>query len=97
MNKSDDNTMYFYSTINVQAIAYIVKQRNWKLPELSFNQVQNLIERLHTNKSPDYFGFLMKNINTSFQFIEHGVPAEELVGIGFTLANIIVSENVPWQ
>ena len=97
VHKSDDNTMYFYSTINVQAIAYIIKQRKWKLPQLSFNQVQNLIERLKTNKSPDYFGFsaqhvksggfvsahfLMKYINTSFQFIEHGVPAEELVGVG---------------
>ena len=58
VNKSDDNTMYFYSTINVQAIAYIVKQRNWKLPELSFNQVQNLIERLKTNKKSRLFWIL---------------------------------------
>ena len=37
--KSDENTTYFYSTINVEAISYLVKQRNWKLPELSFNQM----------------------------------------------------------
>ena len=74
-----------------------MKQRNWKLPQLSFNQVQNLIERLKSNKSPDYFGFsakhvkhggfvsahfLQKYINLSFQFIEQGVPDEELVGAG---------------
>ena len=89
--------MYLYATINVNAIAYIIKQRNWKLPQLTFNQVQNIIERLKTNKSPDYFGFsanhvknggfvsthfLMKYINISFNFIEHGVPVEELTGIG---------------
>jgi hypothetical protein len=51
--KSDENTTYFYSTINVEAISYLVKQRNWKLPELSFNQMQNIIERLKNNKSPD--------------------------------------------
>ena len=89
--------MYFYSTINVHAISYLIKQRNWKLPQLTFNQVQNIIERLKTNKSPDYFGFsaqhvksggfvsahfLMKYINTSFKYIQHGVPAGELVGAG---------------
>ena len=89
--------MYFYSTINVNAIAYIVQQRKWKLPQLTFNQVQNLIERLKTNKSPDYFGFsakhvksggfvsthfLMKYINISFNFIEQGVPTKELIGVG---------------
>ena len=92
IQKSEDETMYFYASINVNAIAYIVKQRGWKLPQLSFNQVQNLIERLKTNKSPDYFGlsarhvksggfisahFLMQYINTSFQYIEYGVPGEE--------------------
>ena len=56
-----------------------------------------MIERLKPNKSPDYFGFsakhvknegfisahyLQKYINLSFQFIEHGVPSEELVGAG---------------
>ena len=44
VENSEDNTNYFYSTINVEAIAYIIKQRRWKLPELTFNQVQNLIE-----------------------------------------------------
>ena len=89
--------MYFYATINMHAIAYIVRQRGWKLPEVSFNQVQNLIERLKTNKSPDYFGlsarhvkyggiisanYLMKYINTSFKYMQHGVPENELVGSG---------------
>ena len=51
--------------------------------------MQAIIERLKTNKSPDYFGFsaqhvksggfvsthyLMKYINASFQSIEYGVP-----------------------
>ena len=44
--KNEKNSMYFYSTINVNAIAYIVQQRKWKLPQLTFNQVQNIIERL---------------------------------------------------
>jgi hypothetical protein len=34
VEKSEDNTNYFHSTINVEAIAYIIKQRRWKLPEL---------------------------------------------------------------
>ena len=95
LSKSDDNTSYFYATINVHAIAYLIQQRNWKLPKLSFNQMQDIIDKLKCNKSPDYFGFsarhvksggfvsthfLMNYINTSFQFIEYGVPAEELVG-----------------
>ena len=50
LTKSEDNSNYFYSTINVQAISYIIKQRKWRLPQLTFNQVQNLIERLKTNK-----------------------------------------------
>ena len=97
VENSEDNTNYFYSTINVEAIAYIIKQRRWKLPELTFNQVQNLIERLKSNKSPDYFGFsarhvkaggfvsatyLMEYINLSFRSMEQGVPSGELVGSG---------------
>ena len=62
LSKSDENFTYFYSTINVQAIHYIIKQRNWKLPQLNFNQVQNIIERLKTNKSPDVFGFSAKHV-----------------------------------
>jgi hypothetical protein len=54
--KSDDNTTYFYSTINMEAISYLMEQRNWKLPQLNFNQMQNIIERLKSNKSPDYLG-----------------------------------------
>ena len=57
--------------------------------------MQNIIERLKSNKFPDFIGFsakhvkhggfvsahfLMKYMNTSFQYIEHGVPEEELVG-----------------
>jgi hypothetical protein len=95
--KSDENHTYYYSTIDVDAISYIIKQRKWKLPQLNFNQVQNLIERLKVNKAPDYFGFsakhikyggnvsvkfLMEYLNLSFKFIEHGVPSEELVGSG---------------
>jgi hypothetical protein len=94
VSKSDENFTYFYSTINVQAIHYLIKQRNWKLPRLNFNQVHNIIERLKSNKSPDVFGFsvkhvkyggfvsvhfLIKYMNTSFQFIEQGVPGEELL------------------
>ena len=97
LTKSEDNSNYFYSTINVQAISYIIKQRKWRLPQLTFNQVQNVIERLKTNKSPDYFGFSAKHvknggavsahylrlyINMSFQYMEQGVPSEELVGAG---------------
>ena len=42
----EENTNYFYSTVNVEAISYIIRQRGWKLPVLTFNQVQSLIERI---------------------------------------------------
>ena len=95
--KSDDNHSYFYSTIDVDAISYIIQQRNWKLPQLNFNQVQNLIGRLKVNKSPAYYGFsarhiksggsvsvnfIIKYLNLSFRYMEYGVPEEELVGVG---------------
>ena len=91
---SDENHSYYYSTIDVDAITYIVKQRKWKLPQLNHNQVQNLIERLKVNKSPDVFGFSAKHVkyggkistkflkeylNTTFTSIEHGVPSQKLV------------------
>ena len=56
-SESKDDMTYYYATINVEAISYIVKQRNWKLPQLSFNQVEDIISRLRTNKSPDIMGF----------------------------------------
>ena len=95
--KSENNHTYFYSTIDVEAISFIIKQRKWKLPRLNFNQVQNLINRLKVNKSPDYFGFsakhikhggvvavkyIMEYLNMSFSNIEYGVPEQELVGTG---------------
>ena len=95
--KSEENHSYYYSTIDVEAISYIVKQRNWKLPQLNFNQVQNLIQRLKVNKSPDIFGFsakhlkhggnvsvtyMMQYLNMSFKHMQYGVPCEELVGAG---------------
>ena len=43
-------------------ITNIVQKRKWTLPQLKFNQVQNLIDRLKVNKSPDYFGFSAKHI-----------------------------------
>ena len=88
----DDDMTYYYATINVEAISYIVKQRNWKI---SFNQVQDIISRLRSNKSSDLIGlsarhvknggqvavnFIMKYLNMSFQSIQYGVPADELKG-----------------
>ena len=96
LSKSDESYTYYYATINVSAIAYIVKQRNLKLPNLNLNQVENLISRLKNNKSPDFAGFstthvkkggraaayfLMKYLNLAFQHMQYGVPEEELVGI----------------
>ena len=63
----------FFSSITVEnpvgqkfsilmKITNIVQQRKWTLPQLKFNQVQNLIDRLKVNKSPDYFGFSAKHI-----------------------------------
>ena len=81
----------------MDAISYIVQQRKWKLPELNYNQVKHLIGRLKVNKSPDYYGFsarhikhggsvsvnfIMNYLNLSFRYMEHGVPSEELVGVG---------------
>ena len=94
-SEQEDDMTYYYATINIEAISYIIKQRKWKLPELSFNQVQDIISRLRTNKSPDLIGlstkhvknggpvavhFIMKYLNLSFQYIQYGVPAEELKG-----------------
>ena len=60
--RSDDDMTYYYAIINVEAISYIIKQRNWKLPQLSFNQVQDIISRLRANKSPDLMGFSAKHV-----------------------------------
>ena len=72
------------------------KEKNWKLPQLTFNQVEDIISRLRTNKSPDIKGFsakhlknggpiavyfIMKYLNKSFQSIQYGVPESELTGI----------------
>ena len=57
VSKSDESYTYYYATINVSAISYIVEQRNWKLPQLDIDQVENLIARLKNNKSPDFSGF----------------------------------------
>ena len=51
---SNDNHHLFYETIDVDAIGYIIKQRNWKLPHLNFNPIQSLIEKFTGNKSPDF-------------------------------------------
>ena len=59
---SDGNHNYYYSTIDVDAISFIIKQRKWKLPQLNFKQVQNLIERLKSNKSLDFLGISAKHI-----------------------------------
>ena len=87
---------YNYATIDIEAISYIVKQRNWHLPKLSFNQVQDIISRLRSNKSPDILGFsarhlknggpvavhfIMQYLNMSFQSMQYGVPSAELTGI----------------
>ena len=42
LTKSDDNSIYFCSTIGMWAISYITKQRSWKLPQLAFNQVSDI-------------------------------------------------------
>ena len=95
-SESKDDMTYYYATINVEAISYIVKQRNWKLPQLSFNQVEDIISRLRTNKSPDIMGFsakhlknggpiaihfIMQYLNMSFHSIQYGVPESELTGV----------------
>ena len=53
-SEEEADMTYYYSTKNVEAISYIIKQRNWKLPQLSFNQVQDIISRLRANKSPKW-------------------------------------------
>ena len=87
---------YYYATINVEAISYIVKQRNWRIPELSFNQVQDIISRLRSNKYPGIWEFsakhvknggpiavhfIMQYLNMSFKSMQYGVPSSELTGI----------------
>ena len=63
------------------------------MPQLNLDQVENLISRLKNNKSPDFSGFstthvkkggraaaffLMKYLNLSFQYIEHGTNRNSL-------------------
>jgi hypothetical protein len=94
-SEEEADMTYYYSTINVEAMSYIIKQRNWKPPQLSFNQVQDIISMLRANKSPDLMGFsakhfknggpvavhlIMQYLNLSFQCIQYGVPADELKG-----------------
>ena len=62
VNYSDSNHTYYNSTIDVDAKAYMVKQRKRKLPQLNYNQVQNLVERLKVNKSSDFYGFSATHI-----------------------------------
>ena len=84
---------YYYATINVEAMSYIIKKRNWKRPQVSFNQVQVIISRLRGNKAPDLVGFsakhvkhggpvvvhfIMQYLNLSFQCIQYRVSADEL-------------------
>ena len=61
-SEQEDDMTYYYATINIEAISYIIKQRKWKLPELSFNQVQDIISRLRTNKSPDLIGLSTRHV-----------------------------------
>lgn len=88
--EQEDDMSYYYDTINVDAISYIVKQRKWRLPELSSNLVQDIISRLRMNKSPDHIDvknggpvavrFIIKYPNKSSQYSQYGVPVEELKG-----------------
>ena len=57
LSKSDESYTYYFATINVSAIAYIVKQRNLKLPNLNLNQVENLISRLKITSPQTLQGF----------------------------------------
>ena len=103
-SENKEDMTYYYATINVEAMAYIIKKRNWKLPQVSFNQVQDIISRLRGNKAPDLMGFsakhvkhggpvavhfIMQYLNLSFQCIQYGVPADELKGA----ASIIFKGN----
>ena len=65
-SESPDNMTYYYA-INVEAMSYIIKKRNWNFPNVSFNQVQDIISRLRGNKSPDLLGFTAKHV-------KHGGP-----------------------
>ena len=67
-SEKDSDMTYYYATINVEAISYIVKQRNWKLPQLTFNQVQDIISRLRSNKSPDLMGFSARHLKNVAQW-----------------------------
>ena len=70
-SENEDNMTYYYATINVEAISYIVKQQNWRIPELSFNQVQDIISRLRSNKSPDILGFYAKHVKNGGPIAVH--------------------------
>ena len=90
-NKDDE----LYRQASIASIKSILKSRGWRLPIISYEQTEQLISRLKNNSSPDFYGltsehiknggataifFLQKYINFSFQFIEHGVPEEDMLG-----------------
>ena len=70
-SENEDNMTYYYATINVEAISYIVKQQNWRIPELSFNQVQDIISRLRSNKYPGIWEFSAKQVKNGGPIAVH--------------------------
>ena len=95
VTSSDEDHLYRLATIDVGALSYIIQSRGWKLPSISTSQVSDLIDKLKSGKSPDYYGlsvlhvknggsisvlFLTKYLNLTFKYIEYGVSEEELIG-----------------
>ena len=95
LTQHPEDHLYRRATVDVVSIRYILRQRGWKLPIVTFEQTESLVSRLKSNSSADYYGltseyikyggsvsisFLTEYLNLSFQFIESGVPEEELLG-----------------
>ena len=95
LTNGESDHLYKSATIDISSIQYIIRSRGWKLPSLSTTQVPDIISRLKSGKSPDYFGltsdhvknggsvailYITKYLNMTFKWMEFGVSEEELIG-----------------
>ena len=62
LTNDESDHLYKSATIDISSIQYIIRSRGWKLPSLSTSQVAEIISRLKSGKSPDYFGLTSDHV-----------------------------------
>ena len=65
LTQEPEDHLYRRATVDVTSIRYIIRQRGWKLPNVSFDQTATLIARLKSNSAADFYGL-------TSEFIKHG-------------------------